>query len=48
MTPGGWLFMAASWAVLLGVFVFALRRALRGRRTDPPPPGGARSPDAGP
>jgi hypothetical protein len=45
MTAGGWFFLAASWAVLLGVFAFALRRTLKGRRTDGAPQNEDRSPD---
>jgi len=31
MTPAGWMFMLASWAAILGLFVFALVRTLRSR-----------------
>ena len=29
MTLGGWIFMGASWAVILGVFLYSLIRSLR-------------------
>lgn len=33
MTAAGWIFMASSWCVILGVFAFALVRTLRGERS---------------
>lgn len=32
MTSAGWIFMASSWIVILGVFTFALVRTLRGEK----------------
>ena len=29
MTLAGWIFMIASWAVILGLFTFCLTRTLR-------------------
>lgn len=29
MTTGGWIFLVASWAGILALFVFALARTLR-------------------
>ena len=29
MEPGGWIFMIASWVVILGLFGYAMRRTLR-------------------
>ena len=41
MTLGGWIFMLASWAVILGVTVYSLVRTLRDKHPDddqaPPP-----------
>jgi hypothetical protein len=34
MTLGGWIFMIASWAVILGLFGYSMVRTLRRR---PPP-----------
>jgi hypothetical protein len=31
MTIGGWVFMLASWAVILGLFAFAVLRTVRRR-----------------
>jgi hypothetical protein len=31
MTIGGWVFMIASWAVILGVFAYAMIRTLRAK-----------------
>lgn len=30
MTIGGWIFMAVSWAVILGLFIFSMVRTLKG------------------
>ncbi len=32
MTPGGWIFMLTSWAVILGLFSYCMYRTLRGRK----------------
>jgi len=32
MTLGGWIFMLASWLVILGLFGFSLYRTFRPRR----------------
>jgi len=32
MTLGGWIFMAASWLVILGLFGFSMYRTFRPRR----------------
>jgi hypothetical protein len=32
MTPGGWIFMLTSWAVILGLFVFCMVRTLGGKK----------------
>ena len=31
MTAAGWLFIAASWGLILAVFLYCLYRTLRGR-----------------
>jgi hypothetical protein len=31
MTTGGWIFMLASWALILGLLAFCLYRALRNK-----------------
>jgi hypothetical protein len=31
MTIAGWLFMSASWLVILGLFIFCLCRTLRSK-----------------
>jgi len=31
MTVGGWIFMVASWAVILALFAFSMARTLRTR-----------------
>jgi len=31
MTLGGWIFMGASWLLILGLSVFGLVRTLRGK-----------------
>jgi hypothetical protein len=33
MTLGGWIFMGASWLVILGLFGFSLYRTFRRRRS---------------
>jgi len=32
MRLGGWIFMIASWAVILGLFVFSMARTLWGKK----------------
>jgi len=32
MTPGGWIFMLASWTVILGLFGYCLYRTLTGSK----------------
>jgi hypothetical protein len=34
MTIAGWLFMSASWLVILGLFVFCLSRTLKSKDRD--------------
>jgi hypothetical protein len=31
MTTGGWIFLAASWGLILGLFIFSLVRTLRAK-----------------
>jgi len=40
MTAGGWAFLAASWAIILAIFLYSLVRTLRakGPNGDPPAP----------
>ena len=33
MTLGGWIFMLASWAAILGLFTYCMVRTLRSDRT---------------
>lgn len=35
MTTGGWIFMVASWAFILGLLAFCLYRTLRGNGNKP-------------
>lgn len=32
MTPGGWLFLALSWTLIIGVCAFCIYRVLRGKK----------------
>lgn len=35
MNIGGWIFMSASWAIIIGLFVYCMIRTLTsGKRTD--------------
>lgn len=34
MTLAGWIFMIASWTVILGLFTFCLFRTLRPKKDD--------------
>lgn len=34
MTLGGWIFLGASWLLILGLFVFSLVRTLREKDED--------------
>jgi hypothetical protein len=38
MTPGGWIFLGASWLVILALTAFSMYRVLRAKEQDSPPP----------
>jgi Na+/melibiose symporter-like transporter len=45
MTLGGWIFMGASWLVILALFGFSMYRTLRRRPPAEPAPEQQTSPD---